>query len=89
MALQYCSIHKRLFSRRYSRWVTFSPKTIDEVRGYYDLLRSTPVDASHLEVVERACDQCAADVWEIGQMNDDRFSASLLSGRRLSCEKNA
>jgi hypothetical protein len=62
MSLSYCSLHKRLFSRRYHRWVTFSQKTIDELRGYYALLRSTHKDASHLDVREQSCDRCAATV---------------------------
>jgi hypothetical protein len=60
MALHYCSLHKRLFSRRFHRWVTFSQATIDEIRGYYALLRSTKKDASFLQVIELSCDQCAA-----------------------------
>ena len=60
MALHYCSLHKRLFSRRCYRWVTFSQATIDEIRGYYELLRSTNKDASFLHVIELSCDQCAA-----------------------------
>jgi hypothetical protein len=75
MSLSYCSLHKRLFSRRYYRWVTFSQKTIDELRGYYELLRSTHVDASHLEVVEMSCDQCAVIFREVDQINGNRFSA--------------
>jgi len=62
MSLSYCSLHKRLFSRRYHRWVTFSQKTIDELRGYGALLRSTHKDASHLDVIEQSCDRCAATV---------------------------
>jgi hypothetical protein len=60
MALHYCSLHTRLFSRRGQRWVTFSPATIHEIRGYYDLLCSTNRDASFLHVIEVSCDQCAA-----------------------------
>jgi hypothetical protein len=60
MALHYCSLHTRLFSRRYQRWVAFSPATITEIRGYYDLLCSTNREASFLHVIEWSCDQCAA-----------------------------
>ena len=60
MALHYCSLHQRLFSRRGSRWVSFSQATIDEIRGYYELLRSAKKDASFLHVIELSCDQCAA-----------------------------
>jgi hypothetical protein len=60
MALHYCSLHQRLFSRRCYRWVSFSQATIDEIRGYYALLRSTKKDASLLHVIELSCDQCAA-----------------------------
>jgi hypothetical protein len=60
MALHYCSLHQRLFSRRCSRWVSFSQATIDEIRGYYALLRATEKDASFLHVLELSCDQCAA-----------------------------
>jgi len=60
MALHYCSLHARLFSRRYQRWVTFSQATMNDIRGYYDLLCSTKRDASFLHVIELACDQCAA-----------------------------
>jgi|RhiMetdeSRZDD1v2_1073273.scaffolds.fasta_scaffold63850_3 hypothetical protein len=60
MALHYCSLHKRLFSRRCYRWVTFSQATIDEIRGYYELLRSTHTNASFLQVIELPCDQCVA-----------------------------
>ena len=60
MALYYCSRHQRLFSRRCDRWVSFSPATIDEIRGYYDLLSSTKKDAAFLHVIELSCDQCAA-----------------------------
>ena len=59
MALHYCSLHTRLFSRRYQRWMTFSPATMNEIRGYDNLLRSTHKDASFLHVMEWACDQCA------------------------------
>jgi hypothetical protein len=60
MALYYCRLHTRLFSRKCQRWVTFSPATMNAVRGYYDLLRSTNREASLLHVMELACDQCAA-----------------------------
>jgi len=60
MALHYCSLHTRLFSRRWQRWVPFSPATMHDIRGYYDLLRSANTDASLLHVIELACDQCAA-----------------------------
>ena len=60
MALHSCSLHTRLFRRRGQRWVTFSPATMHDIRGYYDLLRSTNTDASFLHVIELACDQCAA-----------------------------
>ena len=33
---------------------------MNDIRGYYDLLRSTNKDASLLHVIEWACDQCAA-----------------------------
>ena len=62
MSLSYCSLHKRLFSQRYHRWVTFSQKTIDDLRGYHALLRSTHKDASHLDVIEQSCDRCEATV---------------------------
>src|SRR2546429_3980757 len=52
MALHYCSLHQRLFSRRCQRWVGFSPATITEIRGYYDLLCSTNRDTSFLHVIE-------------------------------------
>jgi hypothetical protein len=39
--------------------VSFSQATIDEIRGYYALLRSTKKDASLLHVIELSCDQCA------------------------------
>ena len=67
MALHYCSLHTRLFSRRGQRWVTFSPATINEIRGYYDLLCSTKRDASFLHVIEVSCDQCAATVQTIAR----------------------
>ena len=56
MSLRYCSLHQRLFSRRDQRWVPFPHETIDEIRGYYELLRSIPTEASSLEVLERACE---------------------------------
>jgi hypothetical protein len=62
MSLSSCSLHTRLFSQRYHRGVTFSPKTIDELRGYDALLRSTPKNASHLDVIEQSCERCAATV---------------------------
>ena len=58
MALHYCSLHKRLFSRRCYGWVTFSQATIDEIRGYYELLCSINADAAFLQVIEQSCDQC-------------------------------
>jgi len=67
MSLSYCSLHKRLFSRRYHRWVTFSQKTIDELRGYGALLHSTNADCSHLEVREQSCDRCEATVRTIAR----------------------
>ena len=63
MALHYCSLHTRLFSRRGQRWVTFSPATIHAIRGYDALLCSTNRDASFLHVIEVSCDQCAA-TWQ-------------------------
>jgi hypothetical protein len=60
MALHYCSRHQRLFSRRGDRWVSFSPATITEIRGYYDLLCATNREAAFLQVIELSCDQCAA-----------------------------
>ncbi len=67
MALHYCSLHQRLFSQRCARWVSFSQATIDEIRGYDDLLRSTKKEASCLHVIERACDQCAATLRTIAR----------------------
>jgi len=67
MALHYCSLHQRLFSRRCSRWVSFSQATIDEIRGYYALLCSAKKDASFLYVIERSCDQCAATLRTIAR----------------------
>jgi len=58
MALHYCSLHQRLFSRRCLRWVCFSPATIHAIRGYYALLCSTQKDASFLRVIELSCDHC-------------------------------
>jgi hypothetical protein len=75
MAIQYCSLHKQLFSQRYARWVTFSQETINEVRRHYELLRSTHVDASHLEVVEMSCDQCEAVLRQISQINAKEIRA--------------
>ncbi len=75
MSLSYCSLHTRLFSRRYARWGTFSQATINEIQGYYDLLRSTHADASHLEVVERSCDQCEAAFRQISPINGNGMSA--------------
>ena len=60
MALHYCSLHTRLFSRRGQRWVTFSQATMNEIHGYYDLLCSTNRDTSFLHVIELSCDHCAA-----------------------------
>jgi hypothetical protein len=62
MSLHYCSLHQRLLSRRYQRWVAFAPETIDDLRGYYDLLRSMNADCAYLEVMEMSCDQCRATV---------------------------
>jgi len=67
MALHYCSLHTRLFSRRYQRWVTFSPATIHEIRGYYNLLCSANRDASFLHVIEVPCDQCTATLQTIAR----------------------
>ncbi len=67
MALHYCSLHQRLFSRRCQRWVGFSPATITEIRGYYDLLCSTNRDASFLHVIELSCDHCAASLRTLAQ----------------------
>jgi hypothetical protein len=67
MSLSSCSIHKRLFSRRYDQWVTFSQKTIDERRGYHELLRSIHKDTSHLDVIEQSCERCEATVQTIAR----------------------
>jgi len=67
MALHYCSLHQRLFSRRCSRWVSFSQATIDEIRAYYALLRSAKKDASLLHVIELSCDQCATSLRTIAR----------------------
>jgi len=76
ISLPYCSLHKRLFSRRSQRWVTFSQATIDEVRRYYALLCATPTDASYLEVLERSCDQCAATFAQIAQVQRPKGGSS-------------
>ena len=76
MALRYCSLHKRLYSWRYHRWVTFSPKTIEEVRRYYALLCATHADASCLEVLEMSCDQCAATFQQIAQVQRPKEDSS-------------
>jgi hypothetical protein len=76
MALHYCSLHQRLFSRRYQRWVPFPHETIEEIRGYYALLRAIPTEASFLEVLERACDQCAATLRQIAQGTRPQGGAS-------------
>jgi hypothetical protein len=76
MSLRYCSLHQRLFSRRDQRWVPFLHETIDEIRRYYELLRSIPTDASSLEVLERACDQCQATVRQIAQMTRPQGGSS-------------
>jgi hypothetical protein len=68
MSLRYCSLHQRLFSRRDQRWVPLPHETSDNIRGYDDLLRAIPTDASFLEVLERACDQCQATVRQIAQV---------------------
>jgi hypothetical protein len=75
MALPYCSLHQRLFSRRCSRWVSFSQATIDEIRSYYALLRSTKKEASFLHIIELSCDQCAATFRTIvrSKMSNVRF----------------
>jgi hypothetical protein len=67
MALHYCSLHQRLFSRRCQRWVCFSPATIHEIRGYYALLCSTHTDAAFLHVIELSCDYCAASLRTLAQ----------------------
>ena len=69
MALHYCSLHTRLFSRRGQRWVTFSPATIHAIRGYDALLCSTTTDAAFLHVLELSCDHCAASVRTRAQSN--------------------
>ena len=70
MALHYCSLHQRLFSRRCHRWVSFSQATIDAIRGYFALLRSTNKDASFLHVRERSCDQCATTLRTIARSQE-------------------
>jgi hypothetical protein len=67
MALHSCRLHTRLFRRRWQRWVPFSPATMHDIRGYYDLLRSTNKDASLLHVIAWACDQCAATLQTIAR----------------------
>jgi hypothetical protein len=76
MSLRYCSLHQQLFSRRDQRWVPFPQETIDDIRGYDDLLRAIPTDASLLEVLERACDQCQATVRQIAQVTRPQGGAS-------------
>ncbi len=67
MALHYCSLHQRLFSRRCQRWVCFSPATIHAMRGYDALLCSTNTDAAFLHVIELSRDHCAASLRTIAQ----------------------
>ena len=50
-------------------------RDISEVQEYYDLLCSTHADASHLEVVERSCDQCEAVFRQISPINGKGMSA--------------
>ena len=69
MPLYYCSRHQRLFSRRCERWVSFSQATIEEIRGYYDLLQATQKEAAFLHVIELSCDQCAAILPTLARSN--------------------
>jgi hypothetical protein len=69
MSLRYCSLHKRLFGSRYHRWADFPQEKIEEIRGYYELLRLANTDASYLEVIETSCDQCAVTLWKIAQIH--------------------
>ncbi len=71
MALHYCRLHQRLFSRRCQRWVCFSPATIHAMRGSYALLCSTHKDASFLHVIELSCDHCAASLRTRAQSNTE------------------
>jgi len=71
MALRYCSLHQRLFAFKHQTWVYCSPETIDEIRGYDELLRATPTAASSLKVLETACDQCAATFRQIARVNGE------------------
>ena len=57
MSLRSCSLLTQLLSRRYHRWVTFSHKTMDAIRGSDELLRSTHADASYLAVLEMSWDR--------------------------------
>jgi hypothetical protein len=67
MALRYCSLHGRLFSYIHQCWVPFPEEKIQDIKGYYALLRATQTDASALQVIETGCDACAAVFQQIAQ----------------------
>jgi len=65
MPLQYCSLHARLFSWKNHAWKDFSLVTINQIRGFDQLLRSAKPDSTNLQVIESACDQCAEAIKQI------------------------
>jgi hypothetical protein len=65
MPLYYCSLHAQLFVVKHQGWMHFSQEKIDEIRGYYELLRSANFESSYLQVIEMSCEQCAAAIRQI------------------------
>lgn len=68
MALQYCSLHARLFSWKNHAWKDFPLAKINQIRGFDQLLRSAKPDSTDLQVIESACDQCAEAIRQIVRM---------------------
>ena len=50
MPLYYCSLHAQLLVVKHQGWMHFSQEKIDEIRGYYKLLRSADFESSYLQV---------------------------------------
>jgi hypothetical protein len=60
MALRYCRLHGRLFSYPQQCWVPFPEEKMQDIQGYYALLRATQPEAVALHVIETGCDTCTA-----------------------------
>jgi hypothetical protein len=58
MPVHYCSLHGRLLSGNYRKWVVFPPERLEAVRALYGFFRIVDIETSAYQVSETPCDRC-------------------------------